>query len=250
MRLRQIALVARDLPPVVEALRAVLGLGEAFADTGVAEFGLHNVVLPVGDTFLEVVSPVREGTSAGRLLRRRAGDGGYMVIFQTGDIGATHARVDELGIRVVWEVALPDASAIHLHPRDIGAAIVSLDMMTPPASWRWAGPGWETRTRSDVVKRIAGVELQAADPAALAERWSALLEQPVRPGGDGRYEITLPEDGARLRFNPATDALGEGVAGVLLEAADMAAIERHAAERDISLQDRSITICGTHFTFI
>jgi len=238
MRLRQIALVARDLETVATELTATLGLGEPYRDPGVGEFGLQNVVFPIGDTYLEVVSPKQEGTTAGRLLERRQGDGGYMVIFQTDDLSKARAHVEQLGIRVVWEVELPDAATLHLHPRDVGAAIVSIDAMNPPASWRWAGPGWEQRSRTDVVKRIAGVELQAADPAALAERWSQLLEQPAERDGESVHTITLPEDGARLRIGPDRDGRGDGVAAVHVEATDREAAGRIA------------TVCGTRFVFV
>lgn len=101
MRLRQVALVAADLAPVVEDLEAVLGIETGFADPGVGEFGLTNAVLPVGDTFLEVVSPATEGTTAGRYLERRNGDGGYMVILQSDALDADRRRFEELGVRVV-----------------------------------------------------------------------------------------------------------------------------------------------------
>jgi hypothetical protein len=238
MRLRQIALVARDLESVAADLTAVLGLGEPYRDAGVGEFGLHNVVFPIGDTYLEVVSPQRKGTTAGRLLERRQGDGGYMVIFQTDDLASARKHAEELGIRVVWEVALPDAATLHLHPRDVGAAIVSIDAMNPPESWRWAGPGWEDRSRTGVVTRIAGVELQSEDPAALSARWAALLEQDAEPAADGSWTITLPDDGARLVFRPAEDDRGEGVIGVLVVATD-----RGAA-------GGTHTLCGTRFRFV
>lgn len=86
MRLRQIALVGQDLDACRAEIVEVLGLGGAYADPGVGKYGLHNAVWPVGDTFLEVVSPTREGTTAGRLLEKRQGDGGYMVILQTDDL--------------------------------------------------------------------------------------------------------------------------------------------------------------------
>ncbi|MFQ5351781.1 MAG: VOC family protein, partial [Candidatus Binatia bacterium] len=142
MRLRQIALVARDLDPVVDGLCRTLGLEVGFNDPGVAAFGLRNAVIPVGDTFLEVVSPLRENTSAGRFLERRGGDGGYMVMLQTDDLEADRRRLDGLGVRVVWEITLDDIAGVHLHPRDLGGAIVSLDQPRPPESWRWAGPDW------------------------------------------------------------------------------------------------------------
>src|SRR5205814_906057 len=83
---------------------------------------LHNAVMPVGQTFLEVVSPVREGTTAGRLLDRRGGDGGYMVILQTADLRADRTRLAALGVRIVWQVELDDIATVHLHPRDLGGA--------------------------------------------------------------------------------------------------------------------------------
>ena len=126
MRLRQIALVAAELEPVVEALRETFGLGEPFPDPGIDTFGLCNAVFPIGSTFLEVVSPTRPGTTAGRLLERRGGDGGYMVIVQSDSLAVDRERVGALGVRIVWETKLDDAETIHLHPRDVGGAILSI----------------------------------------------------------------------------------------------------------------------------
>jgi hypothetical protein len=86
-RLRQVALVARELEAGSASLRRALHLGEPFHDPGVGEFGLDNAVFSLGDTFLEVVAPVRADTTAGRYLARRGGDGGYMAIFQVADVG-------------------------------------------------------------------------------------------------------------------------------------------------------------------
>src|SRR4051812_7215902 len=91
-RIRQAVLAARELDPVVERLRGALRLGEPYADPGVGYFGLRNAVFAIGDTFLEIVSPQREGTSAGRHLDRRGGDGGYMVMFQVEDLRAARNR--------------------------------------------------------------------------------------------------------------------------------------------------------------
>src|SRR3989442_12468663 len=114
MHIGQIALVARELEPVIADLTAVLGIEVGFRDPGVAEFGLHNAVMPVGQTFLEVVSPTREGTTAGRLLERRGGDGGYMAILQTADLRADRKRLAALGVRAVWQVELEDSATGHL----------------------------------------------------------------------------------------------------------------------------------------
>jgi hypothetical protein len=50
----------------------------------VGRFGLTNAVFAVGDTFVEVVAPTQPDTTAGRYLKRRGGDGGYMAIFRSG----------------------------------------------------------------------------------------------------------------------------------------------------------------------
>jgi hypothetical protein len=248
MRIRQIALVARELEPVVADLCAVFGIEVALRDPGVAEFGLHNAVMPIGDTFLEVVSPVREGSSAGRFLERRGGDGGYMVILQTPDLAGDRRRAEALGVRVVWQIALSDIATIHLHPRDLGAALVSLDQPRPPDSWRWAGPGWERAMRTDVVRRIVGVEIQAKDPAALARRWGEVLGRSITWDGADVHEIEL-EDGV-LRFVPPRDKRGDGITVVDLEAADADHARRIAKERGLSPDGTRIEIGGVRFRLV
>lgn len=198
MRLRQVALAARDLAAAERRLEEA-GLRDPFRDPGVGEFGLVNVVYAVGDTFLEVVSPDGDGTAAGRWLDRVGADlAGYMALVQVDDLDAVRARAGELGIRDVWSIDLDDIRATHLHPKDTGA-IVSVDQPVDPASWRWGGPGWHDRA---VPGGIKAVELgRGADPS----RWSALLDRPVDGG-------SLPlDDGTEIRFVD-----GEGVVAVEL----------------------------------
>jgi hypothetical protein len=188
-RLRQAVLAARDLDAAVDELRAALPLGEAYADPDVAHFGLRNAVMPLGDTFVEVVSPAQAGTAVGRFLDRR-GDGAYMAMFQVEDLAGARARAATLGVREVWAVELEEIAAVHLHPGDMGAAIVSLDRPVPPEAWRWGGP-WQPHGDATV----AGLTLSAPDPDALAARWSAVL------GG-------LELDGGRVEVRPgAADAI-------------------------------------------
>ncbi|HEY3018993.1 MAG TPA: VOC family protein [Solirubrobacteraceae bacterium] len=180
VRLRQAVLVAADLDAVSERLRAELGLGEPFADPGVAEFGLRNHVFALGDQFLEIVSPVQTGTAAGRHLERHGGDGGYMVIFQLADLAGARERVERMGIRVVWKIDLPDISGTHLHPADVRGAIVSLDRPDPPGSWRWGGPDWESRAAPG---RLLGVTISVREPEAVAARWGEVLGAPAAEAG-------------------------------------------------------------------
>jgi Glyoxalase-like domain len=171
-RLRQAVLAATDLDATVIRLRESLSLGEPFSDPAVATFGLRNAVFAIGDTFLEVISPVREHTAAGRLLERRGGDCGYMAMFQVADLAAARARSSARGIREVFEVELSDMSEVHLHPADIGGAIVSLSAPQPPDSWRWGGPDWAGRS---LPGAITGISVGVRDPDAVGERWRAVI---------------------------------------------------------------------------
>jgi Glyoxalase-like domain len=183
-RIRQAVIAANDLEAVVAQLREQLELGEPFADPGVEYFGLHNAVFALGDTFLEVVSPVRDGTAAGRLLDRRDGDCGYMVMFQVEDLAAARDRARELDVREVFEVDLEDISEVHLHPADIRGAIVSLSSPRPARSWRWGGPEWERRGAGG---RVAGARVGVRDPEAVATRWRGVI------GGSASVEFSHDE---------------------------------------------------------
>lgn len=194
LRIRQAVLVARDRDAVVEALRAKLPLADPFHDPEVAQFGVHNSVMALGDTFVEVISPVEDGTAAGRHLERTGGDGGYMVMFQVDDIADARARIDRLGVRVIFDLEVEGDTDLHLHPADVPGAIVSLDHMAAPASWRWAGPAWEGKTPVETGPgRVTGATLTALEPTTLASTWAAALG--AEADGD---RIAL--DGGELRF--------------------------------------------------
>jgi hypothetical protein len=242
MRIRQIALVAADLEAALDDLCCVLAIDVAYRDPGVAVFGLHNGVMPVGENFLEVVSPRQDGTSASRYLARRHGDGGYMVILQTPDLAERRRILGDQGIRTVWEIAFDDIATAHLHPRDTGGAIVSIDEARPPESWRWAGPSWREHIRTSRVSGIAGVEIQCEDPAEMALRWGRMFG--LR--GDG---ATLAlEDGGWISFSAIHDNRGEGIRTVVLRATDAAAISNAARERGLGVEaDGAVVIAGTRF---
>jgi hypothetical protein len=208
-----VALVAADLHPACARIEAELGLRTPFHDPGVAEFGLANAVYEMGDTFLEVVSPGAEDTTAGRYLARRGGDAGYMALFQVADTDTTRRRAAELGLRTIWQLDLPDISGTHLHPRDVGGAIVSFDTPQPPESWRWAGPRWTGGAPDDVNgMRIAGFVVRVADVDAAATVWTELFTD------------------RQVRFEPADDPRDLGIAAV-----------------DVTGLDKATTICGVQF---
>jgi catechol 2,3-dioxygenase-like lactoylglutathione lyase family enzyme len=223
INLRQIALVARDLDATVARLGEVLGLRVAFNDPGVATFGLVNAVLPLGTQFVEVVSPTREGTAAGRQLERLGGDGGYMVITHTDDQTPYRRRAEAMGIRTALEADDHGYKIWQLHPGDTGGSFLEIDFQPggedPNGPWMPAGPDWQRAVCTDVVDGITAVELSAQHGAR--ERWMELLR-------------SAHFDNAQIRWTDGTRGL--------------VAVDVHATDRARAGEGHEIA--GVRFTLV
>ena len=208
-------MVASDLDAAERRVIDDLGVELCFRDPGVAAFGLHNALFPVGDQLLEVVSPTQPGTTAGRQLDKRGGDSGYMVILEVEDLDALRARFAAHDARIVYTAEVPGIVGLHLHPADVGGAILSVDQTDEWGEWPWAGPEWRSHVVTDRVAEVLAVQIDADDPRAMAARWGKLLG--IEPTGDEQTTVVLP-DGGEVRF---VDAGGgaEGVSGFELRAA-------------------------------
>lgn len=248
LRLRQRCLVAGQLDPVVDSLSAVFGVPVCHRDPEVGRFGLHNALLALGTSFVEVVAPTREGTAAGRYLLRRGGDGGYMVILDTDDLPHWRRHVADIGVRIAAPLALGDYEGAQLHPQDTGGALLEINTTRGGTdvlgAYGPAGPHWQQAVCSDRVEGIAGAVLQGPDPARLAARWGQILQRPaVRHGDEWRVAV----DNATLRFVAAVDGRGEGLSGIDLRVTDGPAILRSARERGCVGDDGGVQICGVRF---
>ena len=241
MRIRQIVFAAADLKAGAAQLGALLGLDTPYRDPGVAEFGLDNAVFVFGDQFIEIVAPTRSGTTAGRLLERR-GDCGYMLILQTDDFERELARFERLGVRRVWAKDLPDIRATHLHPKDIGGAIVSIDQPVPAASWRWGGPDWKLQGGTAAQQRVVGVSVGAEDPVAMARRWAQVLGLAAPAAHGATQRLVL--DGGWIDFEPV-DARGEGITGYTLAVAQRDIVLARAREIGLPVACHAVTLFGT-----
>ena len=226
--------------PIVNDLCELFNFEVAFNDPGVAHFGLENAVIPIGTDFLEVVSPVEENTTAGRYLNKRGGDGGYMIIIQVDKFEDSQKLVNEYNIKTVWETDLPKAKAMHLHPKQMGGAILSLDWMEPKESWKWAGPNWE-KNISGPIKGIDGVEIQSDDPELMLNTWLRVLGDVER---DHENKILL--DNTWIKFSQAIDGRGPGISAFSLKAENSNEIIERAQNLGFMVDDK-ITIGGVKF---
>ena len=248
LRLRQLCLVAAQLEPVVDDLSAVFGVEVCHRDPAVGQFGLHNALLPFGTSFVEIVAPVTEGTTAERYLERRKGDGGYMVILDSESLPRWRTHVAEIGVRIAAPLASGDYEGMQLHPRDTGGALLEINTTKNGADLHGpygpAGPHWQPSIRTERVQAIVGAVLQSADPAALAARWAQILQREATQHGD-EHRVAL--DNATLRFITATDGRGEGLAGIDVQVRDVSAVLAAAKERGCTTDADGVAIGGVRF---
>lgn len=238
LRLRQIAVAVADLDGACSQAEKVFGVSEPYRDPGVARYGLCNAVYRLGNTFLELLSPTIEDTTVGRFLAKQGGDCGYMVILQTDAIEEARTRIAVEGVRVVDRLDRNGAGFTHLHPRDVGGTLLSLDYMPQWQDWEWAGSGWQDKQASDTP--IAAVEIHGVDPLGMARRWSDLLGQSCS-SADGQRSIKLDE--GDLRFASASGGR-EGLAGFDLRATDWKRTRDAAARYGFLSPDGVLDIWG------
>jgi hypothetical protein len=248
LRLRQLCLVAHDLEPVVEDLKAVFDIEVCHRDPAVAKFGLHNALFPIGNSFVEIVAPTKDETAAGRYLDRRKGDGGYMVILDTDELDQWQRHVDAIGVRVAARLASNGYRGLQLHPRDTGGTLLEINWSDGgtdvDAAYHPAGPGWHAHVRTTVAKAMSGAELQSDRPEKLAAKWSEILRRPARQI-DAEFRIDV--DNASLRFVAARDDRGEGLSGIDLEVTERPRVQDAARGRGLAVTDGAVLIGGVRF---
>jgi Glyoxalase-like domain len=245
LRLRQICLVARALEPAVADLAAVLAIEECHRDPNVAKYGLVNALLPVGTSFLEIVSPTKADTAAGRFLARRGGDAGYMVICDCDDNGRFRTRAAAAGVRAIEDhIYEGRAHLLQLHPRDTGGCILEFDHHVGGAAldgaYQWAGDHWQRHVRTTRVTGITGVTMTSPDPEALGRRWASLFGTALLP------DHTLEIDNARIAFVAGQE---DALARVHLAVHDGPAIAAAARTRGLPVLpgDMGVNVCGVAF---
>ncbi len=241
LRIRQIVFAVRNLAPGRSQLAPLLGLCAPFRDPDVAVFGIDNAVYVFGDQFIELISPMQDGTAAGRALDRR-GDGGYMLLLQTDDFDRDRARIAKLGVRTVWQAEFDDIRAMHLHPKDLGGAIVSVDQPEPAAGWRWGGPDWQPQTGRASEQRVVGTTIEANDPHVMAARWAEVLGLEAPLAAEGGHRLAL--EGGQIDFIATTDR-EEGIVGFTLEVVDPPVVIEAARRLGLLVNGDAVDAFGT-----
>jgi hypothetical protein len=247
-RLRQICLVATDLPRVITDMQAIFGVKLAYQDPNVRRYGLDNALFPFGLAFVEVVSPIEPETAAGRFLERSGGVGGYMAIFNCDDPERRGRHANALGVRTAHTIDHHDFHAVQLHPRDCRAAMIEFDRSVGEDDVRGAyhpagGTAWTGAVKTDVTQRLAEIVVESPHPGDIAAHWSRILERPAVPT-DSTWRIDT--DMTTIRFAAATGSR-EVLRTLAIDVDNRGAMERRATERGYPVSDTGIEFCGVRF---
>jgi hypothetical protein len=159
-----------------------------------------------------------------------------MIIIQVDKFEDSQKLVNEHNIKTVWETDLPEAKAMHLHPKQMGGAILSLDWMNPKESWKWAGPNWE-KNISGPLKGIDGVEIQSDNPELMQETWLRILGN-VKSDQDNRILL----DNTWIKFTETTDERGPGISAFTLKTEEPERIMNKA--HSLGLIDKDVISVG------
>jgi hypothetical protein len=250
--IRQICLVADKLQPVIEDFTHVFGLQKCYTDPQVEYFGLENALLPVGTDFIEIVSPIKDNTTASRYLERRHGNGGYMVILQADSEDlqiSSLARSEKMGIRIAFQHTINTYHFAQLHPVDTGGSFLQIDWDSKnehTGYWSNAGGyGWKEYIKKDVVSGMRAVEIQTEKPDILSQRWSDILNVLLVRNKKGHFELAL--NNGTIRFVSLQDERGEGLSAIDLTVTNREKLLTSADNRGLKISESQVQICGTRF---
>ncbi|KAF2123533.1 hypothetical protein P153DRAFT_303653 [Dothidotthia symphoricarpi CBS 119687] len=262
-RLRQIALVAKDLEQAKQLLTYVVGTEVVCEDAAVSQWGLKNFLIPLGGDFIEVVSPFKANTTAGRLLEKR-GDGGYMVIMQTVDAKKRREHIEARGLaKVIFEHDHGDAVCVQYHPKGVKGGVI------PELDSHASGPNNPTPLNSRFSPwHACGSDYQVYYPGMYRSRHLNLQGCVLRlqPGDYGHedaarqweemFGVARSRDlsaftNARLGFVPGREGQPEGLVSISVGVNGKETLDCiHERAREAgAFQNGCIEMCGIKWVF-
>ena len=244
MRLRQIAIASYNLNKAERLIKQELNINSAYRDEEVEQYGLNNIVCPIGGEFLEVVSPFTTDTTAGRFIDKKNGPAGYMTIFQCEDSLERRKFIESKSIRPLNSFEngkYSDFIINQYHPKDLPGALVEIDSVRNTnykekyADWPPAGNNWRQYINEDYVSGIVGVKIAANDPKGLSELWSEVLDSKLI--SKNNLPVIILEN-AEIKFVDSKDNY-----------TDLVGLEIKASKKRIDL-GKNIKLLGLDIEFV
>ena len=127
MKIEHIGIATRSLDDAIGFWRDALGL-DVVATEEVAEQGVRVMMLPIGETRVELLEPTSEASPIAKFLDKR-GAGVHHIAVRVDDIRATLARLKEQGLRLIDEVPRVGAGGClvaFIHPSSANGVLLEL----------------------------------------------------------------------------------------------------------------------------
>ncbi len=207
MRLRQIVIASKYIKKAENLYLDKLKLNHKYKDPEIKIFGLQNIVSPVGNDFLEIISPIKKDTSVERFINKFGDMHGYMIILQVNNALIYRNKLKDMGLRKIWEYNNSDYISTHYHPKDFNNVLLSIDS-TPGndyknkrCSWPPAGKDWLEKSSDSIYKGYKSISLAVQDPEESASYWCSVLGIPKNK--DDICTILLQN--ASIKFKKSTN---------------------------------------------
>jgi methylmalonyl-CoA/ethylmalonyl-CoA epimerase len=243
-RVHHVGLVVRRLEDGLAFWRDTLGL-RVSKQAVVQDQGVKAALLPIGRSEIELLEPISAAGGVAKFLEKR-GEGLHHVCFETPDVGAELGAARAAGFPLIDEAPRAGLAGMicFLHPR--GTRGVLVEFATPPAGEHHAAPGGSGPLAGLALGEVTARSRDAASAAELFATKLGLARTAVE-AGPGLTGAAVTAGGVRLRFfgadptsdvpeasamRAAVEAAGEGLAGLVLEVADVPAAASGLARLD------------------
>ena len=126
-KIDHIGIAVRDIDATIPIYRDLLGLTFEGEDV-VEREGVKVAFFRVGDTRIELLQPIGEGSAIAGFLEKR-GEGIHHIALRVADLARARAHVQETGARLLSEQPLSGAHGVlisFLHPGDTGRVLIEL----------------------------------------------------------------------------------------------------------------------------
>lgn len=126
-KIDHLGIVVRDLDTAIEHWKKTLGLDLTHREV-VADQGVEIAKFPVGESAVELISPVKEGTGVSKYLEKR-GEGIHHVCYEVNDLQGELDRIAQTGARLIDEKPRVGAGGdlvAFIHPKSTNGVLTEL----------------------------------------------------------------------------------------------------------------------------
>ncbi|PWJ89761.1 MULTISPECIES: methylmalonyl-CoA epimerase [Mesorhizobium] len=129
-RLNHVALAVPDLTAAVAAYRNTLG-AEVTEPQALPEHGVRVVFVNVGNTKIELLEPLGEGSPIAAFLAKNPSGGMHHLCYEVDDILAARDQLKAAGARVLGDgnpkIGAHGKPVLFLHPKDFFGTLIELE---------------------------------------------------------------------------------------------------------------------------